>query len=389
MNRHKRSRFVFALFAALLAIGLMTGCSKPAAEPPAPKPPAAEAPSPQERVVTVTDMSGDEVTIEGEVKSIVNLWPAGTSSFFAMGAGDLISGLAVNSPATMNEWTTLFYPKAKDIPALGGTSPSVEEIAALQPDLVIIHPTTASTGFAQQVRDAGIPAININFDDYETMIQAYTVLGEVLGGDYQKKLDAWCDEVETKLASVRSWTGSLTADQRPVVYYAAGQTPALTVTMSAGTIIEDWVTTAGGEFASKALDLTGQEATPEAIFQINPDVIMIGGVFQHDLMKIAKTDQGWSGLKAATNGRIYNNPYGCFNWDRFGLESNLQIHYALLRIQPEIAAENCITEESMVKEIQDFYSKYADYELTAEQAQNMFDGLTPAGEIAVPPAPAK
>ena len=56
-----------------------------------------------ERTVTVTDMSGDEVTIKGEVKKIVNLWPAGTSSFFVMGAGDLLTGLSVNNPGTIND----------------------------------------------------------------------------------------------------------------------------------------------------------------------------------------------------------------------------------------------------------------------------------------------
>ena len=43
-----------------------------------------------ERTITVTDMSGDVVTITGEVKRIINLWPAGTSSFFVMGAVTLL-----------------------------------------------------------------------------------------------------------------------------------------------------------------------------------------------------------------------------------------------------------------------------------------------------------
>ena len=112
---------------------------------------------PDERTVTVTDMSGDTVTITGEVKKIVNLWPAGTSSFFVMGAGDLIAGLAVNNPGTMNSWTQLFYPECVDIPALGGVTPSIEDIIKLEPDLVIIHTTTAQYGFAQQIPKSAYP----------------------------------------------------------------------------------------------------------------------------------------------------------------------------------------------------------------------------------------
>lgn len=117
--------------------------------------------TPDDRSVTVTDMSGDSVTIEGEVKSIINLWPAGTSSFFVMGAGDLVKGLAVNSTGTMSAWTQYFYPESVNIPALGGTTPSVEELINLEPDLVIIHPSTAKDGFAEQIaRPAYPPSIS-------------------------------------------------------------------------------------------------------------------------------------------------------------------------------------------------------------------------------------
>ena len=159
------------MFVLLLIAAIAAGCGPKAADPD-----QQGEEEPEERTVTITDMSGDEVTITGEVKSIVNLWPAGTASFFVMGAGDLIVGLAVNSPATMNSWTELFYPGASDIPELGGITPSIEDIINLEPDLVIIHPSTAKDGFAEQIREVGIPAINIYFDNYATMIDAYTCL---------------------------------------------------------------------------------------------------------------------------------------------------------------------------------------------------------------------
>lgn len=68
-----------------------------------------------------------------------------------------------------------------------------------------------------------------------------------------------------------------------------------------------------------------------------------------------------------------------FNWDRFGLESLPQINYALLRIQPEIAAENGITEDSMLQSIIDFYKCYNGTEITEQQAGYMLSGLCPDG----------
>ncbi|QWT56034.1 ABC transporter substrate-binding protein [Christensenella sp. MSJ-20] len=340
--------------------------------------------TPDDRSVTVTDMSGDSVTIEGEVKSIINLWPAGTSSFFVMGAGDLVKGLAVNSTGTMSAWTQYFYPESVNIPALGGTTPSVEELINLEPDLVIIHPSTAKDGFAEQIRKAGIPAININFSDYESMIEAYTILGKVLGGDYEKKLATWCEEVETKLAKSRELTKDIPEDEKPVVYYIAGQGESLVTTMAQNSIMQDWVESNGGIYAAKALNLDSTEVTAEQIFQLDPDVIIVGGAYQHVLVDQLKNTDGWKDLKAVKNNRVYTNPYACFNWDRFGLESNLQIEYALMAIQPEIAAENGIDREYMVKRIIEFYKQYNGKELTAEEAGYMLDGLKPDGTAEIP-----
>lgn len=346
----------------------------------------AEAQDPANRSVTITDMSGDTVTIEGAVERIVNLWPAGTSSFFVMGAGDLVSGLAVNKPGTMSAWTQFFYPACTDIPALGGITPSVEELINLDPDLVIIHPTSAQDGFADQIRKAGIPAININFSDYETMMQAYTILGEVLGGEYQEKLAAWCSEVEEKLAKSRELTKDVPEEDKPVVYYISGQGESLVTTMAQNSIMQDWVESNGGIYASKALNLDAAEVTPEEIFALDPDVIIVGGAYQHILVNQLQTTDGWKDLKAVKNNRVYTNPYACFNWDRFGLESNLQIEYALMCIQPEIAEANGINRDYMTNRIIEFYKAYNGTELTAEQAGYMLDGLKPDGAAEFPVA---
>lgn len=337
--------------------------------------------------VTVTDMSGDKVTISLPVEKIVNLWPAGTSSFFVMGAGDLVSALAVNSPATMNSWTKFFYPGCADIPAMGGTDPSVEELMNLEPDLVIIHPKSASAGFAEQIREVGIPAININFSNYDEMIEAYTMLGEILGGEYQERLDAWCENVEETSDEISDLTKDLADEEKPVVLYIAGQTDSPTTTMSSGSICEDWTNIAGGIYATTAAEMPeATELTAEEIFKLDPDVIIVGGTYQHKLMDYIKSTDGWKDLKAVKDGRLYNNPFGCFNWDRFGLESLMQLHYAFMCIQPELAEEAGIDRDSMIQEVIDFYQMMNGTELTEEQAGYMLDGLNPEGEKEEPVA---
>ena len=342
-----------------------------------------------ERTVTVTDMSGDEGTITGEVDSIVNLWPAGTSSFFVMGAGDLVSALAVNSNGVINSWAQYFYPEAADIPAMGGTTPSIEELLAMDPDLVIVHPMTVSDGYAQQIRDAGIPAININFSNYDDMITSYTMIGEILGGEYQERLNEWCDMVAEKQAEVEALTADIADEDRPVVYYIAGQSDDLLTTMGSNSICAEWTRLAGGVYATTLMDdPTTTSVTAEEIFAIDPDVIIIGGTYQHIIYDELQNTEGWQDLSAVKNGRVYTNPYGAFAWDRFGLESYFQMDYALMCIQPEIAEQNGITRESMIAEVIDFYSMMNGTEMTEELAGYMLDGLQPDGTVEVTEADA-
>ena len=283
-------------------------------------------------------------------------------------------------------------PGSADIPVLGGTSPSTEDIINLDPDLVIIHPTTAKDGFAQQLRELGIPAININFSNYETMAQAYTILGTILGGEISgKAVRLVRRNRKEKADSHRELTSGLSEEEKPVVYYIAGQSENLLSTMgaaSAGTtnIMQDWVESNGGLYGPAVINLAGNEITAEQVFAMNPDVIMVGGIYQHVLLDQVMNSDGWKDLDAVKNGRVYNNPYACFNWDRFGMESLLQADYAFMCLQPEIAAEQGVDRDYMINTVIEFYEYYNGTVLTEEQAGFMLDGLMPDGTAEIPAA---
>lgn len=329
---------------------------------------------------TVTDMGGREVTIEGEVKSIVNLWPSYTTTLYVLGAGDLVSAVGTNS--TVNSWTEFFYPRSAEIQALGGTTPNVEEIAALDPDLVILHPSSVQAGYDKQLEELGIPALNVNFDSYETMIESLNVLGQAVGGDVQKKVDKLTKTISDKLENNRKLTADLSDEDKPVVYYISGINDSLTGTMAGeDTFQESWVEANGGIYAGAQLEVgeDAEEVVAEDVLALNPDVIMIGNVYQHKLMEELQNTPGWQDLDAVKNGRVYTIPLGCWGWDRFGAESAMMLDYALYCIQPKIAEENNITRDTLIEETIDFYKTYNGTELTKEQAGYLLDGLSPTG----------
>ena len=331
---------------------------------------------------TVTDVSGREVTIPSDVTSIVNLWPSYTASLYVLGAGDLVKAQAQSG--LVNSWTEFFYPKAADVPALGGTTPSVEEIAKLDPDFVIVHPSSIASGYADQLAEVGIPALDLSLDSYDSMIDSYTVLGSALGGEYQEKTDKLTTLIKEKLDRANELTADLSDEDKPVVYYITGMSDSLTSTAAGeGTMQQSWVETCGGTYAPAQLEVSEntQEVTAEEVFAINPDVIFVGNTYQHKLVEELKTMDGWKDLNAVKNNRVYTIPYGCFGWDRYGMESTLLIDYALYCLQPEIAEENGIDHDYIVSEVIAFYKTFNGTEMTEEQAENMLNGLTPDGAV--------
>ena len=122
------------------------------------------------------------------------------------------------------------------------------------------------------------------------------------------------------------------------------------------------------------MELEGTEATAEEVLSLNPDVVIIGGPAQHELYEELLADDAWVDINAVKNGRVFTNPNGLFPWERFGMESALQIKFAASVIHPELYQVDLVTE------VQDFYRDFVGIELTDEEAQNMINGYGPSGE---------
>src|SRR6185369_5318687 len=79
---------------------------------------------------------------------IVSLAPALTEILFAVGAGDRVVGVTAFCD---------YPPEARQLPKVGGyTTPSVEAILALRPDLVLVSPASGNRDPALALRQAGL-----------------------------------------------------------------------------------------------------------------------------------------------------------------------------------------------------------------------------------------
>ena len=107
-----------AMLAGLILSGLLAACTTaPAADEAASFP------------IELTDQLGRVVKLDGIPQRIISIAPSNTEILFALGLADKI--VAVTDYGD-------YPPEAKDKPSVGGYStPSIEEIVALSPDIII------------------------------------------------------------------------------------------------------------------------------------------------------------------------------------------------------------------------------------------------------------
>ena len=139
------------IMAAAMAVLLLAGTAF--AEDAAP---AEEAPA---GAVTVTDMTGREVTLETPAERVVALSAADCEILYALGAGDLLVG--------RGEYCD--YPaEVLELPSVqSGYETNLEEIIALEPQVLLMSSMAQTTEQVEALEAAGIHGVVSDAQDIE------------------------------------------------------------------------------------------------------------------------------------------------------------------------------------------------------------------------------
>ena len=123
--------------------------------------------------VTVTDMMGREVIIEGEVERVVALTAADCEILYALGAGDMLVG--------RGEYCD--YPaEVFDVPSVqSGYDTNIEQIIELKPQVLLMGTMAQSEEQIQQLEDAGVHVVVSDAQDIEGVYTAIEMIGTLTG----------------------------------------------------------------------------------------------------------------------------------------------------------------------------------------------------------------
>ncbi len=199
----------------------------------------------------------------GAPARIVSTSPSITETLFALGLGDRVVGVSQYCR---------FPAKAITLPKVGSfLKPDAELIAALRPDLVIVH--EIANGIDRRLASLHIPFVIVERGTLASVFSSIRQIGASTG--VPDRADALVADIERRLGAIRQ--AGATAPH-PRVLFIIGRRPGMLadlVAVGPGSYLNDLIEIAGG---TNVMAIKGQPEYPrismEAVLRLNPDVII-------------------------------------------------------------------------------------------------------------------
>jgi iron complex transport system substrate-binding protein len=275
-----------ALFAGLVLI-LMIGLAACGGTSPTPTA------TPEPPLITLSDDVGNVIEVKGPVERIVSLAPSNTEIAFALGVGDRLVGVT--------EFCD-YPPEALEVDKIGGVEPNLEQIVALEPDLVLAIGGEPNPPIIGQLQDLGLTVLVLKPDDLDTLYHDIELVGQAAGA--QQQAAELVVEMRERIAAVTAAVADGTG--RPLVFYELDATdPTRPWTAGSGSWHDDFIHMVGGTNLGGAQQSAWVQLNAEEIVAQNPDIIILGDANWGTTPESVAERPGWGVISAVRSGRVY------------------------------------------------------------------------------------
>jgi iron complex transport system substrate-binding protein len=243
--------------------------------------------------IVVTDQVGREVYFAEVPQKIVSLSPSNTEVVFALGLEDRLVGVT--------EYCN-YPPEALEKEIVGGFStPNIERIMELQPDLII-----ASTIHAEEVprmEELGMTVLVIESSTLPDLYTSISLVAEVTGVTVNG--EALIASIQQRIQAVEAVVGQILTEDRVLVYYEVYSDPL----MSAGKLafINEIISLAGGINIFEDIDESYPQISAEVVADRQPEVILYPDYHgtAETVIQAMVSRPGWENVPAVVNGSVF------------------------------------------------------------------------------------
>lgn len=244
--------------------------------------------------IVVTDMIGQEVSLDAPAEKIVSLTASDCEILYALGAGDRIVGRGVycDYPAEILDVTAV----------RSGSDTNVEQIIALEPQIVIMSSMAQTDEQIEALKNAGIQVVVSDAQSIEGVYTAIKLIGKVVGKD---------NEASSLIAEMKSSFDKIKADgniaAEKTVYFEVSPLEYGLWTAGADTFMDEIAHMLG--LKNIFSDISGwTEISQEQVIERDPDYIVAVPMSYNESPRMKEEimgRKGWKNMKAVKSGSIY------------------------------------------------------------------------------------
>lgn len=248
----------------------------------------------QDAAVTVTDMHGRETTLAKPATRVVALTPSDCEILCAIGCEEALVGRG----------TYCDYPESiLALPEVAsGAETNVEQIIALNPQVVLMSDMGQTAEQVEALENAGIAVVVSDANDIEGTYAAIRMIGQLMGKDEQA--ETLISDMQTTLADI----AAKCENSGKTVYFEVSPLEWGLWTAGTNTFMDELAAICG--LTNAFADVEGWAGiSEEQVLERDPDYIVTitmyygeGPTPVEEIMGRA----GWEGLKAVQNGSVYN-----------------------------------------------------------------------------------
>ncbi len=245
----------------------------------------------QDTVITVTDMYGREITLDQPATRIVALTASDCEILCAIGCEDALVGRGQYCD----------YPESiQDVPAVqSGTETNLEEILALEPQVVLMSDMAQTEDQVKQLEENGVKVVISNADDIAGVYTAIRMIGALMAKDA---------EAEAVIADMQATFDDIAAKSEQngkTIYFEVSPLEWGLWTAGSNTFMDELATLCG--VTNVFADLDGWQAiSEEQVIERNPDyIVSIAGMGDAGVEEIMSRE-GWGDVSAIQSGKVYS-----------------------------------------------------------------------------------
>ncbi|MDR1570803.1 MAG: ABC transporter substrate-binding protein [Oscillospiraceae bacterium] len=246
--------------------------------------------------IAVTDMAGRAVALDKPASRVVALTASDCEIVYALGAGDALVGRGeyCDYPAEV-----LAVPSVES-----GYETNIEQIIALEPQVVLMNTMAQTQEHAAALEAAGIAAVVSNASDIAGVYESIKLIGALLGK--AEEADAIVESMREGFAEIASNVPPDAAGKS--VYFEVSPLEHDLWTAGAGTFMDELASLVG--LTNAFADVQGwAEISEEQVIARDPDIIITVSMYYGEgptPVEEIMSRAGWQNLKALVNGDILN-----------------------------------------------------------------------------------